>query len=264
MRAKPGVEGDVTWLLESPDEVARFQHGLENSCGATGISAQIAVAQVGGKQRGPAGQVEDDVAGRTGVVARWAKRQHPPRGRRCFGELVDHQVERPQMSLDTGDPTLCNRTVGATWRRDHGWWRNQHGDVEMLLQQIASLNGGLVAAVDQDDPAAFQLDHWRRCRDFGRGGQQRCHLRPSAVGVTGPSGGLADIGKLYRIRTIIFVRNPREQRGLLRAGDRKRTILDRNRLKSIKLGTAKLRRCRHFAATAATNCVCIERHRPFA
>ena len=33
---------------------------------------------------------------------------------------------------------------------------------------------------------------------------------------------------------------------------------------SIKLGTAKLHRCRHFAATAATNRVCIERHRPFA
>ncbi len=134
----------------------------------------------------------------------------------------------------------------------------------MLLQQVASLDRGLVAAVDQDDPAAFQLDHRRGCGDFGRGGQQRGHLRSRAVGIAGPSGGLADVGKLYRIRTIIFGSNLRKQRRLLRAGHRERTIFGGDSLESAEFGAAELRRCRHFTAAAAANCVCIERHRPFA
>src|SRR3954452_3629638 len=111
MGAKPGIKGDVTWLLESPDEIACFQYGLENSCGMTGISTQITVAQVGRDQRRPAGQVEDDVAGRSSVVARWAKRQGATRGRRRFGKLVDHQFERAQMSFDTRYPTFGDRKV---------------------------------------------------------------------------------------------------------------------------------------------------------
>nr|WP_244642965.1 hypothetical protein [Bradyrhizobium symbiodeficiens] len=134
----------------------------------------------------------------------------------------------------------------------------------MVLQQIAGLDRGLVAAVDQDDSAALQLDHFHGRGDFSRGSQQRGHLRPRALGVIGPSGGLADVGKLYRIRTIIFGGDLRKQRRLPCAGDCKRTIVGCDYSKSPKLGTAELRRGRYFAVAAAADRIGIERHRSFA
>jgi hypothetical protein len=84
------------------------------------------------------------------------------------------------------------------------------------------------------------------------------------VGLTGPSGGLANIGKLYRICATAFRRDVCEQDSLLRASDRERAIFGGYRPKAIELSTAKpsCRRC--FLTATPANGTGVERHRVFA
>ena len=52
---------------------------------------------------------------------------------------------------------LHDGEFGAARRRDGGRRLEQHGDVEVVLEQIAGFDGALVAAVDENDALAFQM-----------------------------------------------------------------------------------------------------------
>jgi hypothetical protein len=197
MCAKRGVVADVTRLLEGAGKVARFQHRPQHRGGVAGIGTQIAVAQIGcGEERHPAGQIKNDIAARSRIVARWPERQYAARGRRGSREIVDHQLERAEMAFGVSDLSLRHRKIGYSRRHDRGGRFNQDRDVEMIPEQVAGFDSGFIATTDQNDAAAFELNQWHSRRGFGRRRKQRGHFRPGSGGLAGPSGRLPDIGKL--------------------------------------------------------------------
>src|SRR6202162_4836050 len=192
MGAQTGIVGDVTRLREPADEVASSQNRPQHGGGIVGISAQIAVAQVGcGEKCRSAGQIKNDIAVRFCVAARWPERQYAARGRHWLRKIVDRDLERAEMALGISHPSFCYRKNARSRRCDGRRWLNQHGDVEMVLEQIARFNGGLVAPTDENDAVAFQCEGWRSRRWLGCGRKQRCHFRPGSSRLTGPSGGLS-------------------------------------------------------------------------
>ena len=149
--AQPGFKIDVARLLEGADEIARLENSLQHRRWIAGIRAQIAVAQIGsGKQRGATGQIKDDVAGRAGVVARGPEGQYAARGRRGLGEIVDHDLKCAKMPFGAGHLAFRHRKYGAAWRRNGSRRLDQYGNVEMILEQVAGLDRGLVSTADRE------------------------------------------------------------------------------------------------------------------
>ena len=69
-----------------------------------------------------------------------------------------------------------HREFGVLAGRDLRWRLDQHGDVEVVLQQDAGLDGALVAAIDQNDTLALQLEHRHGRHGFGGGGRSAAIL----------------------------------------------------------------------------------------
>src|SRR5437588_11677821 len=94
MRAELGSEGDIARLVESADEIARFENRLEHAGGIAGIGAQIALAQIcRGEERRAAGKVEHDVAMGHRAVAPGAEGKRAARGWRGMGVVIDRELE---------------------------------------------------------------------------------------------------------------------------------------------------------------------------
>jgi len=121
------------------------------------------------------------------------------------------------MALGRFDGALHHRK-GADARRHQTFRaRDQHGDVEMIGQELAGLDRALIAAIDQRDAFAFETDEGNFGQRLGGNRKQRRHLRPGLGGVGRPAGGLAHVGE--RQRAGALARDFGEQRRLLRAAD---------------------------------------------
>ncbi len=163
------------------------------------------------------------------------------------------------MALGRFDRALHHRKIGDARRRQTLRARDQHGDVEMIRQQLAGFDGAFVAAIDQRDAFAVEADIGNFGQRLGRNREQRRHLRPGRGGVRRPAGGFAHVDEGDRAGSLAG--DFGEQRRLLGAadGDRRRRLRQRR-------GTARSRRGRagcglHLrAAAAARNRVGVERH----
>src|ERR1700730_3911195 len=239
MGTERGIEGDVARFLESADKVTRFENGLWHCGGGDRIGAEIAVAQIGsGEECCPARQIENDIADRACIIALWPERQYAARGRRSLREIVDCDLERAEMAFGVSDFSPRYRKLGYSRRYDRGGRFNQNGDVEMILEQVCGLGRPLLAAENQNDACAFELDERYSRYRFRRRREQCGHFRACSVGFTGPPGRLPNIGKLDRSFTTTFCRNVGKQTSFLRAGDREWCILRCNCAKAIELGAA--------------------------
>jgi len=151
-----------------------------------------------------------------------------------------------------------NREVGHPRRRDVGGRLDQHGDVEMILEQTARLDRLLVAAVDQGHAFAFEADERNHGCGLARGSKQRRDLRACGACVLRPARGLADIG-VGDVRAFGCFG---EQRRLLRAADDQRRVAGGRRAELLQLGAAELAAGQDLgAATAALDRRAVERHR---
>src|SRR5215471_2195503 len=100
---------DITRLFKGADKIARLEYRLQNRDGIVGIYPQISLAQlIAGKQRDPAGEVQDDFASRESAVARGPKVQHGPRRRHGLGEVIDRQFKGAKMTLGRLNPAFGN------------------------------------------------------------------------------------------------------------------------------------------------------------
>ena len=96
---------------------------------------------------------------------------------------------------------------------DVGRRLDQHGDVEMVLEQLGGFDRALVAAVDQRDALAREADERNVGHRLGGGRQQRRHLRPGRGRIARPARGLADVGVGDR-RSLPLLRRPRRTAAL--------------------------------------------------
>src|SRR5258706_3351193 len=129
------------------------------------------------------------------------------------------------MAARVSDLSFRHRKIGHARRQDVRRRFNQYGDVEMVLEKVAGFDGSLVAATDENDAATLQLDGRHRRHGFGRRRKQCGHLWPRTASLTGPSGELADIGKLDRA-CAPAVRPPRgTQNRFLASASRERAAL---------------------------------------
>ena len=92
--------------------------------------------------------------------------------------VVDHDLEGAEMALGGFDGALHHREFGDARRPQILWARDQHGDIEMIGEQLAGFDRGFVAAVDQDDALAVEADEGDFGRRLGGGRVQRRQLRP--------------------------------------------------------------------------------------
>src|SRR3954447_5232133 len=153
------------------------------------------------------------------------------------------------MAFGIADRSLDNR------ERQRGRWsnppgpRDHHADIQVIREQPTGLNGSLVPAIDQDDALARHIDEWKMRRGLGRGGEQRGHLRPRPGSFRGPTGCLAQVYEIDRLRPL--ARLVREQRNLLRAADRKRSVGPRGTAKLIEFGPAQVAKRGDLAVAAS-------------
>ena len=99
MRAQVFGVGDVARLVEAAGQVARLEHGAQDRRRVAGIGAQIAVAQIGGReQRRATGQIDQQVAARLRLVARGAEAERIARRRLGRGVAVDRHVKRAEIA----------------------------------------------------------------------------------------------------------------------------------------------------------------------
>ena len=143
MNAKICSECDVTRLFEVADEIAGAQYGLKYGGRIAGIGAEITVAEVSGREQWRAARdVEHDVAARHGAISRRSKGQRVARGGTRRGVIVYDDLERAKMALGCADRPLHDRKIGGARRRQIMGPRDQHGDIEMFLEQAGRLEGG--------------------------------------------------------------------------------------------------------------------------
>ena len=167
------------------------------------------------------------------------------------------------MALGGADQSLHHRKIRDPRRRHFGRRADQHGHVEMILEQGRGLDRPFVAAVDEDRAVAGEADEGNLGRGFGRRREQRRHLGAGAAAVRRPAGGLADVGvaDLGAARRG-GVRRLRKQRRFLGAADGQRRARCGGLAEGLELGAAELVRGRNLAAaTAAAHGLGIERHR---
>jgi hypothetical protein len=262
MGAQSGVEGDIARLLESADEVACFENRPQHRGGIAGIGAQITVTQIGRQEkRWAAGQIKNDIAIRLGIVARRPEHQRAARGRRGLREIVDHKLERAEMTSDISDLAFRHRKIVNARRQDARGRFDQHGDVKTVFEQVTGFDGSFVTAADQDDAGAFEFDEGHRRRGLGRRRKQRRHFRTGIGSFAGPSRRLPKIGKLDRTCASTFYSRFGKTSCFLRTSNRQRRVLCRDRQEPIEFGAAKLGRGGRFAVATAADRAAVKRHR---
>ena len=266
MRAQILGKCDVARLVECAGEIARLEHRAQHRGRIARIGAQITLAQVGGgKQRRAAREVEHDVAARRRAVARRAKCQFAARRWIGRGIVVHRQFEGAEIALGLPDIALHHREFGRPQRRHVAGRLDQHGDVEMLFQQIGGFDRLFVLAVNQRHAVAGQRNERDLRRRLEARRDQRRHFRAGRFGVRRPAGGLADIDEAQFGRVLDFAGDLLEQRRFLCAGHGERRPARCQFAKALELGTAKLAAFDNFRAAAdARHSLASERHRVFA
>src|SRR5229473_7130097 len=152
MGTQRGDVGYVTWFLERAAEIACAENCPQHGGGIAGIGTQIAVAQIGrGEKRRASRQVKNDITARPCIVARWLEQQCASRGGRGLREIIDRDLECAEMTAGVSDLSFRYRKIGVSRRRDRRRRFNQDGDIEMVLEQVASFDSRLIAAADEDD-----------------------------------------------------------------------------------------------------------------
>ena len=159
MRAERRLEIDKARLVEGADEPAGICNRALDSRLVARIGAQIAGTQfMRGKQRHAAREIEDQIAGGSGAVARRPEHEFCARGGGGQRVIVDRKLELPEMSARIADRALEHgKFVRAAWRHVAGPGQ-QHGDVQAIGETLRRLDGNLVAAIDQCNAAALERD----------------------------------------------------------------------------------------------------------
>ena len=107
MRAEAFGEGDIARLVERAGEIARFQDSAQQGGGIAGIGTEIAVAKIRrGKQRRPAGEIENEIAARRGAVAGLPERESAARRRVRLRVVVHDDLKSAEMALGRFDGAL--------------------------------------------------------------------------------------------------------------------------------------------------------------
>jgi len=179
--------------------------------------------------------------------------------------VVDGQFKRAEMAFRRADRALDHRELGRARRRDVLRAAEQHGDVEMIGEQLRGFDRALVAPVNQCDAFARQAHEVHVRHRLGRGGDQRGHLRAGLRTLIRPAGGLAHVHETDRRGVLQFGRDLGKQRRFLGAADDKRVAVLDCALEPLDLGPAQMVCSRDLcAAASAPDRVGVERHRVFA
>ena len=177
MRAQVFGEINVARLVEGAGEIARLEHRAQHRSRIARIGAQITVAQIGGrKQRRAAGKINQYVAARHRAIARLAEFKRAARGRAWRGIIVDRHFERAEMALGRANGALHHRELGHPRRRDVGFRLDQHGDVEMVFEQIGGFDHLLVFAIEERDAFAVRPNERKVRYRLRASRDQRCHF----------------------------------------------------------------------------------------
>src|SRR5256885_10641686 len=108
-----------------------------------------------GKQRYATREIEDQIAGRGGAVARRSEHEFCARGGRGQRVIVDRKLELPKMSTGIADRSLEHgKLVCAAWCHV-ARLRQKHGDVQPIGETLRRFDGDFVTAIDQRDAAAL-------------------------------------------------------------------------------------------------------------
>src|SRR5258708_12894496 len=175
------------------------------------------------------------------------------RGRHRLSKIIDCDFERAEMTFCRPDLALRHRKIVDARGHDGCGRFDQNRDVEMILEQFAGVDSGLAAGADQEAAAALQFDKRRIWRRLGRRRKQCRHFRPGLRSLAGPSGGLADIGKLDRTRASSLRGYVGKQRRFLGARDRDWPVLCLNGPETSEFGTAQLVRIAQSPMPAPTD-----------
>ncbi len=76
--------------------------------------------------------------------------------------------------------------------------RDQHRDVEIILQKLGSFERALVTAIDQDHAVALEADERYGGHGLCGGGQERSHFGRGLGGLVRPSGHFTNIDEGQR------------------------------------------------------------------
>src|SRR5690349_23803240 len=85
-------------------------------------------------------------------------------------------------------------------RGDRSRRLQQHGDVEMFLQQFARLDRLLITTINENDALALEAYKWNFRNRLGRGRKERGHLWAGGRRIGGPRSEERRVGKECRSR----------------------------------------------------------------
>src|SRR5262249_49118178 len=253
MGAEIGRERDIARLGEPADEITGAQDGIKHRRAVARIGPDVAVAQIGGrKERRAARHVKQDVATRAGAVPRLSELESAARRRQGQSIVVDGDLEGAEIARRGTDLSLGDRELADPRRRQLLWRSHHDGYVEMLPQPVPGLNRTLVAAIDENDAAAFEMDIRGLRQRLDRGRCERRHLGTGPRRLARPAAGLAQIDKA---QAAALARGLTESWRLLCAADRHRYAGRGELAEPVELGTAEL------AAADDVRCGAAARHR---
>src|SRR5205823_11915485 len=105
-------------------------------------------------------------------------------------------------------------------------------------EQVGGFDGLFVAAVDEENPLSREADEGNVGDGLGGGGNKCRHFGTCRGTVLRPAGGLADVDEA----DLAAFEQLREQRSLLDAGDRERSLVGGSGAEFVELGAAELAR----------------------
>ena len=112
------------------------------------------------------------------------ERKSAARRRQRLGVVVHHDLEGAEMALGRFDRALHHRKFGGARQPQILGVRDHHGDIEMIGEQRAGLDGGFVTAINEDDPLALEADEGSVGHRLGGRSAQRRHRRRGRRGIT--------------------------------------------------------------------------------
>jgi hypothetical protein len=115
-----------------------------------------------------------------------------------MGVVVDGQLEGAEMAGRVADGPLDDGKDRDARRRQLPRLAEKDGDVELVGQQLAGLDRAFIAAINENNSLARQVDEREIRRKLGSGGEQRSHFRAGLSAFGGPAGSLAHIYKIQR------------------------------------------------------------------
>ncbi len=265
MGAEIGLEVDVARFVERADEVGGVVDRALHGCRVARVGTKVAGAQiVSGEKRRAACQVQNDIAFRHGPVSRGAESQGCARRRRGQGEIVDGQLKAAKAAGRGANDALEDRKHEVAGRRHVLRPREDDRHVEAVRKPFGSLDGLLVAAIDEGDALALDGNEPDRRHRFGCRRDKRRHFRGGVRPFLGPAGRFAnvhvgDVGGFAGVFPGLS-----KQGRLRRAGDGDVARLAERRPHTVQLGAAELAAAHGLAAAGLAHGVEIDVHGAFA